>query len=207
MFDIPIEILAPALFLTVALIVKISFNRNSNDYSFRNVFKKIGRMRIGGDLVNGNQTKAGRDIVNVKGDHNVYNEPASGHVKSGSAKSSKYQASPLPNEIVEEVNKLPLFQQKAVQSSYEGQSFEWILKVISLRPSNETGEKGDLYSLMLNDPKHYRGTVGCTLSLSKNPRLKTLKRDELVRVAGKITSVDSIWFEMDLDSIEYDIES
>ncbi len=130
-------------------------------------------------------------------DSNIVQTVQAASVASDTGPTPEYREKPTPDEIIERISKMPLYEQPACSNSYVGVKVRWlaILKTIGrfhLQPNN-TKESGEYYVHMkyFNPEAAYaKGDIIFFINIEDYPRLKIAKQGDKFMVTGTIWNVD-----------------
>ena len=95
-----------------------------------------------------------------------------------------------PREILEEIERLPPFQQKDVLKHYVDLDVDWKMKL-----SSATAREGNAVYLFFAF-EGYTAFATCTVSLLEYPELRVIKAGEKFSIRGKIELVDPPYFRL-----------
>jgi hypothetical protein len=128
----------------------------------------------------------------------VMNTPGT---KLDNTQDTQYKERPLPSEVIDQINNLPVLQQTSASSSYIGIKVIWqtTLCTIDIRKV----EKKDIAHLMMRD----RGTypwIYCDVELSNYPELKIMKEGHEIWVRGEIKEVDGNVIYLDHSDLKFE---
>lgn len=143
---------------------------------------------VSGSTMIGSPTAIGSNIVQAV-------QVAS--VASDKGPTPEYREKPAPDEIIERISKMPLYEQPACSKSYVGVKVRWLAMLRSierwhLQPKNRE-ESGEYYVHMkyFNPEAAYaKGDIIFFVNIEDYPRLKIAKQGDKFMVTGTIRNVD-----------------
>lgn len=147
--------------------------------------KNEGPVAAGDDIVNGNQT-----LIN----NNYY------AASESKEEIINYQKTPVPNEMVQEIQNLPLSSQPLAQKKYEGRNFQWDVKFLKLTKKGEA----DKFRVFFTDPDAFgKPMIYCDLNLKDHPHLNNISEGQEVKVSGQLTCFNGNEMNLELDKVIY----
>lgn len=147
-----------------------------------------GSISASDDVINGNQT-----LIN-----NYYLAQSLAREKEKEV--AEYQKTPVPSELVQKVENLPVADRHMAQENYVGKNFQWNVKFHKLKKKGE----GDQFRVFFSDPDEFgKPMIYCDLSLKDHPGLKNLSEGENLKVAGKLACFSGHEMNLDLDKVIY----
>ena len=106
---------------------------------------------------------------------------------------------PSPEEIQAEIEKVPLYLESEVRSSYVGMNVKWD---VTLHSIEKRTDKGYSISTVFKGKDRSRNVlVFFGVNIENYPFFKTAKRDQPFLITGKITSVGKSYFTVDVENI------
>ncbi len=96
---------------------------------------------------------------------------------------NKYRERPYPNEIINEIDELPIFQKETACNNYIGLRVRWQTSLFTIRKVRE-----NFFELMMKDRGNYPW-IYCTVNILEYPELKIIKEGHSIWIDGEISTI------------------
>ena len=96
-----------------------------------------------------------------------------------------YETRPRAGEIIEEIERLPVFEQKVAAENYRGRTFKWMLRFEFLVHEKD----GMVYVLCKASPVRGEVSFNINADAKENLKIKKIKKGEFLDVSGEIKDI------------------
>jgi hypothetical protein len=105
--------------------------------------------------------------------------------------SFEYKEHPSPDEIIEEINRTPLYQQDSIKQGFVGIKVRWHTKLIRFTSNPKKKGVKESANLVLVFGENTRG-ITCDIEIDKYPEVKILKYQHGIWVMGQISKIEGV---------------
>ena len=96
-----------------------------------------------------------------------------------------YKSRPLPNEIVNAIDKLPPLLRESAEENYLGLKVKWRTRLRTIYPPEE-----NVVKVMLDTGEMGIALILCRVDITQYPELKIAKTKQKLWIAGEITNIE-----------------